>query len=278
MSAASAARLARPASPGRLALHAEWTKFRTLSASSWLLAATAVLTAGLSTAACAAFRCPPGLCSPAVSGADPAKVALTGLYVGQVLVAVLAVLAVGGEYGTGMIRVTLTAMPRRLGVLAAKALVLTGCALVAGALGVLGAFAAGRDLLSGNGLSAASGYVELSLGNAAYLRAFGGAVLYLALIGLLSLGIATAVRDSGVAIGVVLGLLFLFPIITSVLPDHVLARHLEQASPMTAGLYIESTVGVRTLPLTPWQGLGVLTLWALGALILGAALLRGRDA
>jgi ABC-2 type transport system permease protein len=188
------------------------------------------------------------------------------------------VLAVGGEYGTGMIRVTLTAMPRRLRVLAAKALVLTGCALAAGLAGVLGAFTAGRALLPGHGLSAANGYVELSLGNGADLRALGGAVLYLALIGLLSLGIAMAVRDSGVAIGVVLGLLFLFPIITAALPDHVLARHLEQASPMTAGMYVESTVGVQALPLAPWQGLGVLALWAVGALILGAAVLRLRDA
>jgi ABC-2 type transport system permease protein len=47
---------------------------------------------------------------------------------------------------------------------------------------------------------------------------------------------------------------------------------------MTAGLYIQATVGVRALPLTPWQGLGVLALWAAGALILGGLVLRFRDA
>ena len=47
---------------------------------------------------------------------------------------------------------------------------------------------------------------------------------------------------------------------------------------MTAGLYIQATTGVGTLPLTPWQGLGVTALWAAGALILGAAVLRLRDA
>jgi ABC-2 type transport system permease protein len=47
---------------------------------------------------------------------------------------------------------------------------------------------------------------------------------------------------------------------------------------MTAGQYVLDTVGVRSLPLTPWQGLGVLGLWALGALLLGAAVLRFRDA
>jgi len=262
----------------RLALHAEWTKLRTLSSTTWTLAATAVLTIAVGTAASAAYRCAPGFCSLAATGADPAKITLTGLYIGQVLVAVLGVLVVGGEYGSGMIRVTLSAMPRRLHVLAAKAAVFTGVVLVAALAGVLGSMAAGRLLLPGRGLSAANGYAVLSLGSRTDLRAFGGSVLYLALIGLLALGITAAVRDSGAAIGIVLGLLFLFPIVTSVMPDHVLARHLEQASPMIAGMYIEATAGLQSLPLTPWQGLGVLALWALAALLLGGLALRLRDA
>jgi ABC-2 type transport system permease protein len=104
-----------------------------------------------------------------------------------------------------------------------------------------------------------------------------GSVLYLVLIALLALGITAAVRDSGVAIGVVLGLLFAFPLAT-LLPEHALARHLQQASPMIAGQYIEATAGVKSLPLAPWQGLGVLALWACGALLLGGLLLRFRDA
>lgn len=259
-------------------LHAEWTKLRTVSSTTWTLAATAVLTIAVGMAASAAYHCAPGLCSLAKTGTDPAKTSLTGLYIGQVLVAVLGVMVVGGEYGSGMIRVTLSAMPSRLRVLVAKSVVFTGVVLAAALAGVLGSLAAGRLLLPGHGLSAANGYPVLSLGNATDLRAFGGSVLYLALIGLLAVGITTAVRDSGAAIGIVLGLLFLFPIITSVTPDHVLARHLEQASPMTAGMYIETTVGVQSLPLTPWQGLGVLALWAAGALLLGGIVLRLRDA
>jgi ABC-2 type transport system permease protein len=127
-------------------------------------------------------------------------------------------------------------------------------------------------------MSAANGYAVLSLANGADLRAALGSVLYLVLIALLAVGITAAVRDSGAAIGIVLGLLFLFPVVTAVIPSHTLARHLEQASPMIAGQYIEVTAGVRSLPLTPWQGLGVLALWALGALLLGGLLLRLRDA
>jgi ABC-2 type transport system permease protein len=105
----------------RHALHAEWTKLRTLPGTCWLLLAAAALTAAGSAAAAAATRCPSGGCAD-----DPAKISLTGIYLGQAVVAVLAVMAVSGEYGTGMIRLTLAAMPRRVTVLAAKAAVLTG--------------------------------------------------------------------------------------------------------------------------------------------------------
>jgi ABC-2 type transport system permease protein len=213
-----------------------------------------------------------------VTGADPAKISLTGIDLGQVVVALLAVLAIGGEYSTGMIRLTLAAMPRRLTALAAKAAAITGCVLAASAVAVLGSVLAGRLILPGHGLSQANGYQLLSLGNGPDLRATAGAVLYLALIALLAIGLTTAVRDSGVAIGAVLALLYLFPIVSSVVPDQTLSRRLEQIAPMTAGQYIEATTGVRALPLTPWQGLGVLVLWALGALLLGAAVLRLRDA
>jgi ABC-2 type transport system permease protein len=260
------------------ALHAEWTKLRTLASTWWLLLAVAALTVVVGAAAAAAVRCRPLGCAPAQMGADPAKISLAGVDLGQVVVALLAVLAVGGEYGTGMIRVTLAATPRRLVMLAAKAVVVTGWALAAAVVAVLGSVLAGRLILPGRGLSAANGYVLVSLGNGPDLRAALGSVLYLALIALLALGVTTAVRDSAVGTGLVLGLLYLFPIVSAVIPDHVLSRHLEQIAPMTAGLYIQATTGLQSLPLTPWQGLGVLALWAVGALTLGAVVLRLRDA
>ena len=110
------------------------------------------------------------------------------------------------------------------------------------------------------------------------LRATVGSVLYLALIALLSLGIATLIRDSAVAIGAVLGLLYLFPIVTALITDQSLQRHLEQIAPMTAGLEIQATMGLRSLPLSPWVGLGVLAAWAAGSLLAGGLLLRFRDA
>jgi len=255
------------------ALHAEWTKLRTLPGTGWLLVAAAALTIAVSAAADAASSCASAGCQ-----ADPAKLSLTGVQVGQAIVAIIAVLAISGEYSTGMIRVTLAAMPRRWTVLGAKAALVGGLVLAAGALAVLGSVLAGRLILPGNGFTAARGFPPLSLGDGPVLRAACGSVLYLALIALLSLGVATAVRDSAVAIGLVLGLLYVFPIVTSMVGNQHWQRHLEQIGPMNAGLYIQATVGVKILPLTPWQGLGVTAAWACGALLIGGLVLRLKDA
>jgi ABC-2 type transport system permease protein len=255
------------------ALHAEWTKLRTVAGPVWLLLAAAVLTAALSTAAVAAMHCPAAGCT-----VDATKLSLTGVLLGQAVIAVLAVLVVGTEYSTGMIHTTLTAMPRRTTFLAAKATIVTGGVLVAGAAGVLGSVLAGRLILPGHGLNPVHGFPPLSLADGLVLRAAAGSVLYLALIALLSLGAATAVRDPATAIGVVLGLLYLFPIITQAVTDPHWQRHLEQIGPMTAGLAIQATTNLRSLPISPWAGLGILASWASAALLAGGLLLRLRDA
>ena len=254
------------------AFGAEWTKLRTLPGTVWLLLAVVALTVAVGSVAAAAVTCQATGC-----GQDPAKAILSGIDLSQAVVAILAVLAISGEYSTGMIRVTLTAMPRRITVLTAKAVVVTGLVLAAGAVGVLASVLAGRFILPGRGFTPVHGYATLSLGNGADLRAAAGSVLYLALIGLLALGTATAVRDSAVSIGVVLGLLYLFPVIASALDPHW-SRHLQQIGPMSAGLDIQATTGLHNLPLSPWAGLGVLAAWAAAALLTGGVLLRWRDA
>jgi ABC-2 type transport system permease protein len=254
-------------------VHAEWTKLRTLPGTGWLLLAAAALTAAVGAIAANAVGCPAGICQ-----IDPAKVSLTGIDLGQTIVAIVAVTVISGEYSTGMMRVTLTATPGRWRVLAAKGAVVGAATLVTGAVAVLASVLAGGLLLDRHGLTPAHGYEALSLGDGSVLRAAAGSVLYLGLIALLSLGVAAAVRDSAVAIGVVLALLFLFPILSNVITSPGLHRHLEQLSPMTAGQYIQATTNLRSLPLTPWQGLGVLAAWTAGAMLAGALLLRFRDA
>jgi ABC-2 type transport system permease protein len=253
------------------ALHAEWTKFRTVAGPSWLLAGVITLTVAVGAAADGAARCQSARC-----GIDPATVSFTGIYPAQAVAAVAGVLAIGNEYSTGMIKLSLSAMPRRLTWFLAKAAVLTAPVLTVAALAVGGAALAGRLILPGHGFTRAHGYASLS--SATDLRAAVGAVLYLTLVALLSLGLAAAVRDCAAAVGLVLGVLYLFPLAASVIPNPPLSRHLEQIGPLPAGLDAQATIGLSSLPLTPWQGLGVVALWTAGALLFGAFALKSRDA
>jgi ABC-2 type transport system permease protein len=256
------------------ALHAEWTKLRTVSGPAWLLLGVVALTPALSAAADAATHCPAGLRCPV----DPAKLSLTGIQFGQAVVATLAVLAICTEYSTGMIRITFTAMPRRLLVYAAKAFLITAVVLAAGTVAVLGSVLAGHLILPGHGFTAARGFHPVWLSYGPSLRAATGSVLYLALIALLSLGVAALVRDSAVSIGAVLAILYLFPIVLAFVTGPAWQHRLERWTPTTAGLAVQATTGLRNLPISPWAGLGVLGIWAGAALLAGGLLLRLRDA
>jgi ABC-2 type transport system permease protein len=253
-------------------VHAEWTKLRTVAAPGGLLLGAIAATVLASAVADWAIRCPATGCSQ-----DPARVSLAGVQLGQVIVAVVAVLVVSGEYSTGMIGVTLTATPRRATMLAAKATVLAAAVLATGTFAVLGSLLAGWLILPGHEFTAAHGFPPLSLADGPVLRAAAGSVLYLALVALLGLGIAVAVRDPAAAIGAVLALLYLFPVLAHYV-DQDWQRHLQQLTPMTAGLTIQATTSLRALPISPWTGLGVTAAWAGGALLVGGMLLEFRDA
>ena len=219
----------------RSALLAEWTKMRTTPGAAWLLVVTVAGIVGLGAAVCAAADHPH----------DATRLALSGVYLGQASVAVLGVLTLSGEYSTGLIRVTLAAISGRPIVLAAKAVVLAVVVAAAAAPALLVSVLAAKRI----GLALADGPV---------LRAAGGAVGYLVLIALLSLGVAAVVRDSAAAIGTVLGLLYLPPILATMVTDPHLNRLLERIAPITAGP-------------------GVLVAWSGGALLAGTLLLRSRD-
>jgi ABC-2 type transport system permease protein len=257
----------------RPALRAEWTKLRTVAGPRWLLLGMIAVTVALSAGAASVARCDSAGC-----GGDTTKLSLTGVELGQALVAVLAVLIVAGEYGTGMIRTTLTAMPRRATAFAAKAVTLTGVVSAAGTVAVLGSLLAGRLILPGNGFTAAHGHPALSPADGPTLRAAAGSILYLALIGLLSLGMAAIVRDSATSIGGVLGLLYLLPVLSQAIGDPHWERLLRQIGPMSAGLTIQATTDLHDQPLSPWTGLCVTAGWATAALVTGGVLLRARDA
>ena len=176
-----------------------------------------------------------------------------------------------------MVRTTLAAIPHRFVMLAAKAANLAALTLVAGVLVVAGCLIAGRFLLPASGLDPAHGYALISIAQGTTLRAAVGSVIYLILIALLALGIAAAVRDTAVSIGAALAVLYLPPLLAQAVGDP-LRRFLEQTGPTTAGLSIQATVNLHSLPIDPWAGLGVLAAWTAAALVLGAFLLNRRDA
>ncbi|MGW4813595.1 ABC transporter permease [Kitasatospora cineracea] len=257
----------------RRACRAEWTKLRTEAGHGWLMVALVLVTVGVGAAVSANVPCPAAGC-----GQDQVRLSLTGVSVGQVFPAITAVLLMGGEYGTGLIRTTLVALPGRGTVLAAKATVLGGTVLAVGSVAVFASALAGHVLLPDAGYTPAHGYPPLSLADGPTLRATAGSVLYLVLVALLALGIATAVRDAAVAAGSVLALLHLFPLLSHVVTEPHLQRLLARIGPMPAGLAIQATTNLHRLPIGPWAGLGVLALWAAAALLVGGTVLRLRDA
>ncbi|MFG2246401.1 ABC transporter permease subunit [Spirillospora sp. NPDC048823] len=259
------------------AVHAEWTKLRTLPSTMWLLPALAGIIVAVGAAVTGAVdtsHCP----TPAGCREDLPRLSLSGVQLGQVAAVVLGVLAVGGEYANGTIAATLAAVPRRGTVLAAKAAVVAAAVAGAGTAGVLASLAAGRGILPGNGFTAAAGYPPLSLTDGPTVRAAAGTVLYLVLVALLALGVGTAVREQAAAITAVLALLWIVPVITRLVGDAQWQERLEKLAPMSAGLAVQWTRDLDRLPIGPWAGMGVLAGYAAAALLAGGALLAGRDA
>ena len=256
----------------RAALHAEWTKLRTVSSTGWLLLTLIALTWAPGAIITDVDKC------PASCAIDQAKVSLTGVTLGQAAAVALAVAFVTSEYGSGMIRITLTATPRRWMVAAAKAVVLSAAIAVAGTIAVLGSVLAGREFLPGNGYNAARGYPALSLLDGPVLRAAAGSVMYLVLVGLIGLGAGLALRSAASAITVVLGVLYVFTYLGQLTTSAIWQRRIERWTPMDAGLAVQATRGISGQAIRPWAGLGVCAAWAAITVLAGYLVLRRRDA
>ncbi|KAB2350234.1 ABC transporter permease [Actinomadura rudentiformis] len=250
----------------RRALRAEWTKWRTVPSTAlapWLAVALT-----LAASAVVAATAEPGttVC-PTAETCDTVRLTLSGVQLGQVPVVVAAALTVTGEYGTGLIGPTLTAVPRRLRVLTTKAVTVTAVALAAGLLSVAGCLIIARALLPGSGL-------PVPPADATTWRAALATVLYLALITLVSLGIGALLRNIAAAVTTVLGLLFLLPILARLLPNGHL---LEKYAPTTAGLALQTTKNLEAQLISPSTGLTVLTAYAAAATTLGALRFHTHD-
>ena len=256
------------------ALRSEWTKLRTVRSSWWALGLALGLTLLMSAFVAATVSTsgkPPG-----DSGEDVMMLSLAGVLFAQFAVVGLAVVAITGEHATGTIRATFAANPRRHAVLAAKAAIVAAVVLVVGVVGSLAAFLMAQPILHGNGFIAANGYATLSLGDGASPRAVAGSGLYLALIGLLSLGVGAILRHTAAAITTVLALMFLPLIFAGLLPESA-QDTVQRIAPMTAGICIQTTAG-HGAPLSPGAGIAVLAAWAAAAMLGGTWLIGRRDA
>jgi hypothetical protein len=259
-------------------LHSEWTKLRTQRGAMVALLMTGVLMVGFS-----AFFASEQETNAVVGGDDDlAQMGLMGIAFAQIAVVVVGASLMTAEFGSGMIRTTLTATQGRFRVLLAKAIVLSlavfPVALAAAAVG----FVAAQSLLRGNGYEPPA-YPEVSLTDASAARAVIGTALLLTAYALIALGLGTILRHSGATIATGVGLLFLPLLFLGAFPE-TFARRIEQFTPL-AGMAIQSTTdrmlaafdGRGDMPIGPWQGLGVAFAWALGALALGLVALRYRD-
>ncbi len=257
-------------------VHAEWIKFWTVRSTVWTLIATVGLMVGIS--ALAAW----GSSIEAVDAGDgPMNTAMllgAGYQMAQLSVAVLGVLTIAGEYSTGMIRSTLVAVPKRVPVLAAKALVLAAVVAAVSIISMALSYVATmpwQDTL----------HAQFDLSNAETLRMTVGLPLYLVAIACFAFAVGALLRHSAAALTAVIALLLVVENVLMIIP----LRAVELISPFlpsTAGRMVlfdnemvasaaQMTDGAH---LSPWQGYAVLVAWVVALGTAAAILLRRRDA
>lgn len=249
----------------RVAL-SEWTKFRSLRSTVYALLLAGVLMIGLGALLS-------GVAASQPHGFDPGNTAvstsLTGTFFAQLSIGVLGVLLITGEYSTGMIRATLSAVPRRLPVLWGKLVVFAAAVFVVMGVSSLIAFEAGQAIMG-------STHHQASLSTPGALRAVIGGALFLTVICVLGIGLGFLLRSTAGAIATLFGLILVLPILVEALPSPW-PQDITKFLPLGAGTVLMNTVKDPTM-LSPWAGFEVFCLYAVAAIAAGAAMLKRRDA
>ncbi|GAA0439543.1 ABC transporter [Acrocarpospora corrugata] len=250
----------------------EWTKIRTVPSTVWTLVLTSVLSVGLGYLLSVLSRGSLAGASPErMVNFDPIFLAFYSLTLSQLALVVFGVLVVSGEYGSGTIRASLLAVPRRGLFYGGKMLAATVPVLVMSVITVPATFFATQAGLGPYGISLTADGVP---------AAVVGACLYLPLICLFAMGMAAMLRSTTRSLGILLPLLFLG---SQGLGNAPPVKAFTQYLPDQAGMLIMHLVGPQDDPrwardYGPWTGVGILALWAAAALIGGYLLLRRRDA
>jgi ABC-2 type transport system permease protein len=259
------------AGPARLTqarvAHSEWIKVRSLRSTWWTLGIFAVTTIGIGVllSAIAAGHISAGK----HLGTSQVTLSLYGAYLAPLTIGVLGALTMTGEYMTGMVRASLTAVPARLPVLWAKLGVFAAIGLVVSEIAVFLAFGIGMVLLGHAGAG-------ISIGNPAVLGAVAGTGLYLTVTGLLGLAIGAVVRNTAVAISTLAGIMLVLPVLANLLPVSLTSRF-AQYLPSNAGQAIMNVHRVQGF-LAPWTGLALFAGFTAAIIAVAAVLLKRRDA
>ena len=248
-------------------LRAEWIKFWSVRSTTWSAVMLFVLGAGLTALVCAASA---GWL--ASSDADESRLSFVtwGMMFAQITAVVLGALTVTAEYGTGMIRATLAATPRRGPVLAAKGLVLAGTLFVVGTATAFAGYLAGNWFLEREG-------VGVALSDEGVVRALFGSGLYLAGLGLFAMAVGLLIRHTAAALSVVLGLVFVVGNMAFLLPG-TWGDWVAKVMPGNAGGVVTQAVPFEGGLLSPWTGFGVFAAEVLALLTIGWMVFQRRDA
>jgi len=251
-------------------LRAEWTKFWSVRSTMYTFISLVVVTIGISALLCLAVAANWDDIKPADRAQiDPVSQSLSVVFLGQMAIIVLGALVISAEYSTGGIRTTLTAVPQRLRLLFAKALVLAVMAFVAGVITMFPSFWLGQRVLA-----TADAGIEVSLSDPNVLRAVLGGALYVAACGMLGFALGALLRHTAGAITVAIGIVFVLPIVSNFLPGtwgENVGKVLNAGGAITNTRHVDGQ-------LDPWTGYAVFSLWWIILLALAAVLMRRRDA
>jgi ABC-2 type transport system permease protein len=272
MGTASLAGPSRPGFGGLLA--AEWTKIRSVQSTVWSLLAFVVVAVGFSTLIAAViahdWNTPGNHPNHARLLTDPTAVIFgAGLGLGQLAICVLGVIVITSEYTSGTIRASLLAVPHRIPMLTAKALVFAVIDFVVSAIAVFAVFFITTAILRS--------HVSITLGQPGVTRAVIGAVLYLTVLGLFALAVGGLIRHTAGAIAIVIALVIVVPPLVSLIQGTI-ANHIHGYLPTVAGELVAQTSQQSGDVLSGWQGFGVFCLWTAVLLVACGWLLMRRDA
>jgi ABC-type transport system involved in multi-copper enzyme maturation permease subunit len=249
-------------------VRSEWTKLRSVRSTRWALFLAFLFTVGLAALACAVVSHHYPRMSPHDrANFHPLEVNLAGVQLAQLAIGVLGVLVITAEYSTGMIRASMTAVPKRLSVLWAKAIVYGTTTLLLMVPAALLAFVVGEAIFSRR-------HIDIAFTHPGVARAVVGAGLYLTVIGLFGLGLGAIVRNTAGGIALFAGIMFVLPPLMNVLPtswNNAASPYL----PLQAGQTIMSITPGNHL--SPLGGFALLCAYAAAALAIAAVLLRRRD-